>query len=870
MSQQEIRYLSHLDQARFYQRQGELKASTQEARSAIEMQPGQTEPYFLIIDNLLTAGDAVSAERQVQQLLQRISKKAVGPTVNNRATLILAEAYLKQAKFKEALAALKSISSADHPTELKVELLQAEAHLTAGDLETAKETYHKALTMDPGSIKALIGLSKAAMASGDPKTARSFVSHANEIDMDNGELWLWKAQLAHLDEHWESAEEAYVRALDEIGQYDIMTAKKYATMTALIHVLRAQSKFSEAYVYEEILAKSPLGRVKSNLLAASEAVESGNLTEAERYLSDILAQAPDHQQSNLMLALIRFKQGRSRDAQELLAPIVQKGGSPLANKMLAASLLQMGDAQGAQSTLAQIDTNESDPEMLAMVAIAALENGDWENGEPLMEDALALNPDNHDLRLRYATYLSQRGDYAKALSQVNVARSRSPDSHETRNLEIQIHLRAGDTASAVSTADAWVNEEPKNMHALLARGNLAIVQNQPHKAEEYFTKAQSQSPKSVGPLIALGRLALMQGEREEAKREFQKAVKVSPNSAPAIQGLIASQSMKDSKVFMQSIVAKHPDALGPKLLLLEIALLEEDSTRADDLTATLLEREDEVTPSPNAPLVEDVYSRVIATLSDNGQQDQSDSLLQRAQILFPGRESIAILAAKAAFTRNDEEAARAILQKARADYPNSAAPLIAEATYLEKKAHYQRAAELYKEALNLKSSVALVSGYVRNLQLSGDDEEALLYLEEEIRSHPSSKQLRLNLALLQQSAGEDTAARDNYERLLESEPNNTVILNNLAWIYQKQGDTRALELARRAYNLNPKSGAVADTYGWILLQTGNHQKSISILEKAYELEPDSEEITKHLAEAYRKAGMTSAAERLLEKRGDRG
>ena len=53
MSQEDIQYLSHLDQSRFFQRQGELKASTLEARSAIDLRPENIDPYFLIIDNLL-------------------------------------------------------------------------------------------------------------------------------------------------------------------------------------------------------------------------------------------------------------------------------------------------------------------------------------------------------------------------------------------------------------------------------------------------------------------------------------------------------------------------------------------------------------------------------------------------------------------------------------------------------------------------------------------------------------------------------------------------------------------------------------------------------------------------------------------------
>ncbi len=61
MSQEDIQYISHVDQARFFQRQGELKASTIEARSAIALQPNRAAPYFVIIHNLLTAGDAANA-----------------------------------------------------------------------------------------------------------------------------------------------------------------------------------------------------------------------------------------------------------------------------------------------------------------------------------------------------------------------------------------------------------------------------------------------------------------------------------------------------------------------------------------------------------------------------------------------------------------------------------------------------------------------------------------------------------------------------------------------------------------------------------------------------------------------------------------
>ena len=98
-------------------------------------------------------------------------------------------------------------------------------------------------------------------------------------------------------------------------------------------------------------------------------------------------------------------------------------------------------------------------------------------------------------------------------------------------------------------------------------------------------------------------------------------------------------------------------------------------------------------------------------------------------------------------------------------------------------------------------------------------------------------------------------------------PNNVVALNNLAWIYHENGDDRAIELARRAYELSRDNGAVADTYGWILFKAGETKKSLPILEKALELKPDSQEIAMHLAEVYRASGRDSDAKRILEKFG---
>lgn len=870
MSQEEIQYMSHLDQSRFFQRQGELKASTLEARNAIELQPEQLDPYFLIIDNLLKAGDAINAERQLAWVLEQIPEENLNSEVENRANLMYAEAYLMRNQHEQALAALDRITSPDRSLETEATLLRGETYLASEQLDEASAAFEEARTVDSGAVEAVVGLSKVAFAREEKEKAAELVAEAEEIDGEDTELWLWKAQMAHAEKDWQKAEDAYIRALEDIGQYDVMTQRKYATISALIRVLRAQGKQAEAFVYEEILAKSAPGTIKSNLMAAQDAMEEGDLTNAARYLEEVRAQAPGHEQSALMLGLVRFRQGRVEEAEKLLAPVAEMGESEVAGKLLAATRLQMRNPQGAQDILDKLEGKDSDPETLALVAIASLASGDTEAGEALMEKALELNPDNHQLRLRYANYLSRKGEHERAIDLARQVVNKAPEMDQARNLLIQAQARSGDVAAATTTASEWIKEDPDSVAALLTRGNLSASQDRMEEARDYFTQASNKDADAPGPVLALGRLALSQDNKAEAQKHFRKAVELAPDSREALQGLTAVLEQDETERFMRQVLEQNPDATGPRLVLLELALRQGNSQEADDLTATLLEREEENTPSRAAPLVASIYNTIAASLREEGEADRASAVLNRARALFPDSEEISLQAAQQAFSAEDEDKARSILQEAKQQHPDSPRPYLLEARYFESEGQYQQAAEFYQLAMDKQSTARIVNAYAAVLQGAGREEEALSLLESGIETYPDSLQLRLRLALLQQSEGETDKAKANYEKILDSMPENTVVLNNLAWLYHEAGDERAVSMAKKAYDLAPESAAIVDTYGWIMLKAGNHQESLPILQKAHELQPDSEEIALHLAEAYRAAGRNAEAKEILEKFGDKG
>ncbi|MDP4546387.1 tetratricopeptide repeat protein [Marinobacter sp. MDS2] len=865
MSQDDIQYISHIDQARFFQRQGELKASTIEARSAIQLQPERPAPYFVIIDNLLTAGDAANAERQVDKLVAEIGANQLTQADKNKAILIRAEARALSGKTEGALESLKKLESPSPDQSRQADNLRGKAWLISGDLDKAEQAYQQAISNHTNNALGHIGLSRVDAARDDFKAAKTHLGHAEGIDAEHEELWLWKAQLHHMQGNWAEAEQAYIRALETIGQYDVMTFQKYQTISALVTVLRQQGKSAEAFVYEEILAKSAPGTIKSNLEAATAAYTSGDLDTAGRYLQEVLNQAPGHQQSTLMLGVVRFRQGRAEEAEKLLEPLADMEDADGVRKLLAATRISMRDPQGAQSILDNIDNKESDPQTLALVGIAALASGDEQTGRPLLEKSLELDPDNHNLRIRYAAYLTQINEYQPALEQIRKVPKAADEALQAQLLTARIQTLSGDADSAQKTLDNWLSDNPDSIRVLLARGHLANSLDQPAEAEKYYKTAQAKAPDNPAPLVAMGNLARKSDNTEEAIKYYKQAIELDPNHAGAIQGAAVTMGRDKLTAFMQKINDQNPQAAGPRLVMLESALINNEASQVDELTAQLMERDQEDLPGPHEPMVATVYEGIATQMAQRGNFERALSILNRGRILFPESESISLKLATIEFQQGNTSEARDVLQDVKQHHPDSPAPYQVEANFYENAGEHQQAAELYELAIEKRRTPELEVAHARALARSGQSQKALDGLEAAAEQFPNNQPILLSLAMTHQQLNQPDEAIARYQALMDINPDNPLVLNNLAWLYYEKGDEKAAKLARKAFELAPNNAAIADTYGWILFETGKQTESVSVLEKAHALEPESQEIAMHLVEAYRSVGKTDRAKEIMVK-----
>jgi predicted Zn-dependent protease len=170
----------------------------------------------------------------------------------------------------------------------------------------------------------------------------------------------------------------------------------------------------------------------------------------------------------------------------------------------------------------------------------------------------------------------------------------------------------------------------------------------------------------------------------------------------------------------------------------------------------------------------------------------------------------------------------------------------------------------YDAGMKKEPSTNLAINLYRARVAKGEPEKGMDGLRGWLKEHPNDNVARFALASALLDGGQLDAATKEHEALLSANEKNQVVLNNLAWLYDQKGDPRALELAEKAHQLSPKSPAIKDTLGWILVRRGDAKRGLEILRSASEEMPKNAEVQYHYAAALAKDGQKDEARRVLE------
>jgi len=293
-----VQVQSHLNLAQVYKDQGQFRASIIETQNASQLLPDNLETRIFIAKLYLELGD-------VNSTIEALNNSLALMPENTELKLLLAEAYLLSNQVDLGLALIEPLQ-VSQDLEVQKNWLLGSLQAASGDAQSATSTLLSVLSMDNLHVPSLIVLSKLSYLNGDIELTNQYIQQAIQASNNEDEdLWIWRGQLAMLQEDYPTAEQAYFEALDIMSLQDIMTAKRFTTLQSILVPLQMQQKNDEALRYSQIIANSPQGEFNAEYQNAFTLLQEGSVADAEAQLNELLTTAPSHPGSNILLGITK-------------------------------------------------------------------------------------------------------------------------------------------------------------------------------------------------------------------------------------------------------------------------------------------------------------------------------------------------------------------------------------------------------------------------------------------------------------------------------------------------------------------------------------------------------------------------------------
>lgn len=398
----------------------------------------------------------------------------------------------------------------------------------------------------------------------------------------------------------------------------------------------------------------------------------------------------------------------------------------------------------------------------------------------------------------------------------------------------RLALRSGDFSTALTSAAAAAEADPDWLDAQLLHARTLLIAGE---TDEALAIAQRLAAESDELEIELqyAELLLSAGRSEEARARLDQILVDNPGLPEATRAL----------AFLSLTEERLEDAAEHFGTLRAIPTYREESLYYLGRIAETEERYQAAIRS---------YQQVITG------EHAVEAQLRAARIMFTelGNQDGAVQHLRTFSTANPDLKPRL---------------LVAEAQLLLQMERLEEAMRAFDEALAtspddpaLKDAHAqLYVILAQDASGRGELERAEALLDEGLGRYAGHTGIRYAQALLYQEQGRMRRSVDVLEALVAEYPDNAAYLNALGYLLTDQfgRHEEARSYIQKALALNPDSGAIIDSMGWVLFKLGEYDAALQYLERAYVLEPEGE-IAAHLVDARWASGDRTSALELLQ------
>ncbi len=467
-------------------------------RAGLELEPGSSGLAYLLGLSLYTSGDA---------------KGAVGPLEQSVQLM---------------------------PDVLKPHLILGAALNQLDRRAEAEAEWRAALKIDPHSIIALDGISKALIADGDYGSVIGLLASApysQDLVLD---LALAYGKSGMLDQ----ASRALTEALDR-------SPNSLPLTSALVTVLIKQTRYQEASQLAEKTALMHPQDLESGRLYLRVLVLNDNMAKAQPLGRRLLARAPHDPDLLYLNGIIESEAGQYAAARSHLEESVARNPTYYnAHYNLGVVLAQLKDFPGAKEQLEKaLALGAVEPEVHFKLATVLRNLGETKRAEEELKFYQQESKARTDRTL--ATHTAEQAalekDPQKAVALYRLAVQATPENPQLLFKLAMALDRAGDTASERTTLEQAIKIDPGLAIAQNQLGYLDSVGGDTASAEQHFRLALQAAPGYVQAWVSLAATLGMESRFPEAEEAVANALRLDPQNGQALQlrqDLTAAQAQR--------------------------------------------------------------------------------------------------------------------------------------------------------------------------------------------------------------------------------------------------------------------------------------------------------------------------------------
>jgi putative PEP-CTERM system TPR-repeat lipoprotein len=451
--------------------------------------------------------------------------------------------------------------------------------------------------------------------------------------------------------------------------------------------------------------------------------------------------------------------------------------------------------------------------------------------------------------------------YAEADAKITKVIKENPKVAEFYNLKALLAAQQKDYDTAKQSFNKALKLKPTNQRSLLGLAMLAIEAQQLSEAEELANKIIALNKKAAPAYLIIANIAGKQNNQAKIERILKLAyhnvsgnINNEVNIAANLGKLYILQKEPQKYLDLaQELDRQHPNNSNVLALLANAQIANKHTEAAINTLQGLINQE------KNDAAHRLQLAKLLLNKPDN--ETKIIKLLDEASAIAP--DNPRLMLQKAAFLialKHYDAAFQISLELDKLAHESGVSAILQGDIYLAQK-KLDLALGAYQQAYSIKKNNQVLNKMVDIMIAQKNSASAITFLKKELNNNIAAEFKLASVYLQQKNFPE---AEKHYLKILQTTPDNPLILNNLAWIYLQHNNPKAEATAKKAYTLAPKSAAIIDTYGAILVSNNRLEHGISLLKQAVSLAPNAPDIQYHLADAYAKNGNKQHAINILK------